>query len=201
MAEALLKSWNAPALVSSVQVDAQTGKVEAQNAKVTGIQHDKSGTLKWTARENALPFPIAPPDPGSAAAFQLAVASSTFIETLDQEPLKVTNLAAPRYTLKIDNKSVGEFSREALAAGINLATLPTPMLAQAQLVARLTQLRSNVHNSRWREYHVPQASDPQATQYLPKLLSNLESANRELTKAQRDAAQPRAHTFVLEPKG
>lgn len=201
MAEALLKSWNAPALVSSVALDAQSGKAVVENAHFSQFKAEKNGNISWTTLENALPFPIAPPDPNSAAAFQLAVSSSTFIETLDQEPLKVTNLAAPRYTLKIDGKSLGEFSREQLGAGINLATLPTPMLSQAQLVARLTQLRSNVHNSRWREYHVPLAGDSQAKQFLPKLLSNLESANRELTKAQRDAAQPRAHAFVLEPKG
>lgn len=201
MAEALLKSWNAPALVSSVALDAQSGKAVVENARLSQFKAEKNGNVSWTTLENALPFPIAPPDPNSAAAFQLAVSSSTFIETLDQEPLKVTNLAAPRYTLKIDGKSLGEFSREQLGAGINLATLPTPMLSQAQLVARLTQLRSNVHNSRWREYHVPFASDPQAKQFLPRLLSNLESANRELTKSQRDAAQPRAHAFVLEPKG
>ncbi|MBB6051520.1 SGNH/GDSL hydrolase family protein [Armatimonas rosea] len=199
MAECLLKSWNAPALVSSVRVDAASGKSSAQNAKVSKVQA-KDGTVSWSALESALPFPLASPDPNNAAPYNLAVASSDFVQALDQETLTVTNLAAPRYTLKVDGKGVGEFTKEQLAAGVNLATLNTPMLQQALLVGRLTQLRSNVHNSRWREYQVPQASDPQAAQFLPTLLKNLDAADEPLTKAQRDAAKPRAHQFVLEPK-
>lgn len=199
MAECLLKSWNAPALVSSVRVDAASGKSAAQNAKVSKVQA-KDGTVSWSTLESALPFPLASPDPNNAAPYNLAVASSDFVQALDQETLTVTNLAAPRYTLKIDGKQVGEFTKEQLAAGVNLATLNTPMLQQALLVGRLTQLRSNVHNSRWREYQVPQASDPQAAQFLPTLLKNLDAADEPLTKAQRDAAKPRAHQFVLEPK-
>ncbi|WP_309714702.1 SGNH/GDSL hydrolase family protein [Armatimonas sp.] len=199
MAECLLKAWNAPALVSSVSVDAASGKAQAQNAKVSKVQA-KDGLLSWSALEGSLPFPLGSPDPNNAAPYNLAVASSDFVEALDKEMLTVTNLAAPRYTLKIDGKSTGEFTKEQLAAGVNLATLNTPMLQQALLVGKLTQLRSNVHNSRWREYQVPQASDTQAAQFLPNLLKNLDAADEPLTKAQRDAAKPRAHLFSLEPK-
>jgi lysophospholipase L1-like esterase len=199
MAECLLKSWSAPALVSSVSVDAASGKSMTQNAKVSKVQA-KDGTVSWSALEGSLPFPLGSPDPNNAAAYNLAVASSDFVQALDQETLTVTNLSAPRYSLKIDGKSIGEFTREQLAGGVNLATLNTPMLQQALLVGRLTQLRANVHNSRWREYQVPQASDPQAPQFLPTLLKNLDSADEPLTKAQREAAKPRAHQFMLEPK-
>ena len=88
------------------------------------------------------------------------------------------------------------FEREQLTSGINLATLPTPMLKQAQLVAQLSRLRSNLHNSRWREIQVPQANDPS----LPSLLKTMDVATDNLAKARRDAAQPRAHTFTLTPK-
>ena len=200
MAEALLKAWNAPALVSSVTLDAASGKSETQNARVSKVQAVKDGSLRWSTLEGSLPFPLGSPDPNAAAPYNLAVASSDFVQALDQETLTVTNLAAPRYTLKIDGKSIGEFTKEQLAGGVNLATLNTPMLQQALLVGKLTQLRANVHNSRWREYQVPQANDPQATQFLPALLKNLDAADEPLTKAQRDAAKPRAHQFMLEPK-
>ncbi len=200
MAEALLKAWNAPALVSSVKLDAASGKSETQNARVSKVQAVIDGAVTWTATEGSLPFPLGSPDPNAAAPYNLAVASSDFVQALDQETLTVTNLASPRYTLKIDGKSIGEFTKEQLAAGVNLATLNTPMLQQALLVGKLTQLRANVHNSRWREYQVPQANDPQATQFLPALLKNLDAADEPLTKAQRDAAKPRAHQFMLEPK-
>ena len=201
MAEALLKAWNAPALVSSVKLDAASGKSETQNARVSKVQAVKDGSLRWSTLEGSLPFPLGSPDPNAAAPYNLAVASSDFVQALDQETLTVTNLASPRYTLKIDGKSIGEFTKEQLAGGVNLATLNTPMLQQALLVGKLSQLRSNVHNSRWREYQVPQANDPQATQFLPALLKNLDAADEPLTKAQRDAAKPRAHQFALEPKG
>ena len=201
MAEALLKAWNAPALVSSVKLDAASGKSETQNARVSKVQAVKGGAVTWTATEGSLPFPLGSPDPNAAAPYNLAVASSDFVEALDKELLTVTNLSAPRYTLKIDGRSVGEFTKEQLAGGVNLATLNTPMLQQALLVGKLSQLRSNVHNSRWREYQVPQANDPQVTQFLPALLKNLDAADEPLTKAQRDAAKPRAHQFTLEPKG
>ncbi|WP_394793401.1 SGNH/GDSL hydrolase family protein [Armatimonas sp.] len=200
MAEALLKAWNAPALVSSVKLDAASGKSETQNARVSKVQAVKDGSLRWSTLEGSLPFPLGSPDPNAAAPYNLAVASSDFVQALDQETLTVTNLSAPRYTLKIDGKSIGEFTKEQLAGGVNLATLNTPMLQQALLVGKLSQLRSNVHNSRWREYQVPQANDPQATQFLPALLKNLDAADEPLTKAQRDAAKPRAHQFTLEPK-
>jgi hypothetical protein len=74
------------------------------------------------------------------------------------------------------------------------------MLQQALLVGKLTQLRSNVHNSRWREYQVPMGNDHQSALMVPELLKNLDAADEPLTKAQRDAAKPRAHQFSLEPK-
>ncbi len=65
------------------------------------------------------------------AATKLALRSSSVIDDLDREVLKVTNLAKPQYTLEIDGKAIGDFDREALAAGVNLATETTPMLRQA----------------------------------------------------------------------
>ena len=60
MAAALLKAWNAPALVSDVAIDAQSGTAHTQNAKVEGV---KTGAqLAWTETETALPMPIDPRD-------------------------------------------------------------------------------------------------------------------------------------------
>ena len=90
--------------------------------------------------------------------------------------------------------------RDAVAAGVNLAPLPTPMLRQAQLVASLTQLRSEVHNRRWREIQVPQLRAPGPAAPLPPLLTSLDAAGEDLRRAQRQAARPRPHRFVLTPK-
>jgi lysophospholipase L1-like esterase len=200
MAECLLKAWGAPALVSDVAIDAASGKATTRNAKVGGFTKSAGGVIRWNATEGALPFPLSSvAGNGDDAPYNLAVASSDFVEALDQEMLKVTNLTSGRYRLTIDGKTAGEFSSAQLAQGINLAVLPTPMLEQARLVGRLTQIRGEVHNSRWREFQVPLAGDPQAGQFIPALIKNLDAADGPLTKAQRDAAKPRAHAFELKP--
>ena len=200
MAECLLKSWGAPALVSDIAIDASTGKATTRNAKVGGFTKAAGGAIRWNATENALPFPLmSVAGNGDDAPYNLAVASSDFVDALDQEMLKVSNLTNGRYRLTIDGKTAGEFTSAQLAQGINLAVLPTPMLEQARLVGRLTQIRGEVHNSRWREFQVPLAGDPQAGQFIPALIKNLDAADGPLTKAQRDAAKPRAHAFELKP--
>ncbi len=62
MAEALLKAWNAPALVSSVEIDAAAGKlVRQENTRVEGLMAGEK--ISWTHTDNALPMPINLKDP------------------------------------------------------------------------------------------------------------------------------------------
>lgn len=201
MAQGLLKAWNAPTLVSAVTIDATAGKATAENAVVKGVKTNKDGGVTWTATENALPFPILPPDPRNADSYTLALKSSDFVETLDQETLKVTGLTAANYTLTIDGQEVGPLTKEQLASGVNLATLNTPMLKQAQLVASLTMMRANTHNSRWRDYQVPRGTDPALQPFLPDVMKGIDAADEDIARTQRNAAKPRPHTFVLVPKG
>ncbi len=89
MAEALLKSWHAPAVVSDVAIDAQALKtVRSENAEVSSI--DNTSGLRWSEREHALPMPIDWKDEVTA----LAVRSSDLLDALDQEKLRVSGLAA-----------------------------------------------------------------------------------------------------------
>ncbi len=201
MAASLLKAWNAPALVSSVTIDAKAAKATADNASVSGIKSATNGSVVWVATEGSLPFPILPPDPRNADSYKLALDSSDFVETLDREMLTVTNLMAANYVLTIDGEEIGTFTKEQLAAGINLATLNTPMLKQAQVVSTLTQIRSNLHNSRWRQFQVPLGADTSVRPLIAPALKDMDAAGDDLRKAQRDAARPRPHTFALTPKG
>jgi lysophospholipase L1-like esterase len=196
MSEALLKAWNAPAIVSAVTIDAQAGKGDGQNARVDKVSKSADSSVSWTAKEDALPFPLGNDDP----AFQLALKSSDFVDALDKETLTVTNLTAPSYTLKIDGQEVGTFTKEELAAGVNLATLPTPMLKQALQVRDLTRRRSDVHNARWRQFQVPMADDKAVSKDLGNVLKALDGLDDSLRKEQRAAAQPQPHTFTLTPK-
>jgi len=197
MAAELLKSWQAPALVSAVEIDARAKKVA--DAKGTKVSELKTGDeISWTQFDEALPMPVDLNDPIVA----LAVKSSDFVQALDQQTLKVTGLTAPGYNLKIDGDDVGSFTKEQLAEGINLATLPTPMAKQAAEVHKLTLQHNNVHFQRWRQIQVPLADGktPRVQNATQDLMAALDEDEADVVKGQRAAAQPKRHQFLLAPK-
>ncbi len=196
MAEALLKAWNAPSRVTAVEIDAAGKKVvSADNTVVTGL--DGGDILTWTQADKSLPYVLNLKDPSVA----LSVKSSDFVESLDQEPLKVTGLQAAKYVLKVDDTEVGTFAKEDLERGINLALLPTPMTTQAAMVADLTQQRGTAHNNRWRTYQMSLAADvnPAVVAALPPLLAALDAEEGQIAQKQRAAAQPKPHRYTLTP--
>lgn len=193
MAEALLKAWGAPSLVSSVTIDTTAKKVtRSDNTQVSDLK--TGSTITWTQNDQALPFPLDTTDSKMA----LTLKSSDFVEALNQAPLQVTGLTAPRYTLTIDGDEAGDFTSEELAQGINLAMLPTPMQTQAQNVHRLTLKHNDEHSWRWRNIQVPLEGRSQAAQKASKpLIKALDKEEEETVKQQRAAAQPKPHRFEL----
>jgi lysophospholipase L1-like esterase len=192
MAEALLKAWNAPAVVSDVEIDAATGAAHPTNARVRDV---KTGAqVSWTETESALPMPIDPRD----KLLDLAVKSSDFIDALDRETLRVTGLTSPSYELKIDGVTVGRFSNDDLTKGVNLATLNTPMLHQSLDVHALTLKHNNMHFAKWRTIETGLANDASPATKLDAMEA-LDRLDNELVAEQRAAAQPKAHTFELAP--
>jgi lysophospholipase L1-like esterase len=191
MAEALLKSWNAPSTVSSVEF--QAGKVvHAENAWVSHVSTQNG--LSWTELEGALPFPINLNDPAT----RLVADSSDLVQALDQETVKVSGLTG-RYALSIDGKTVGTYSSDDLAAGVNLATLDTPMRAQAQRVFDLTRKRGEAHNQRWRSIQTNWlfGTEREAEKQKDDALAALDRYDFALDRAARKAAQPVPHQFSL----
>lgn len=186
MAEALLKSWHAPALVSAVEIAGGTVK-RSENTTVTDLKG-----LAWTQTDRALPMPLDAKD----AALGLAVASSDFVEALNQQTLKVGGLDGD-YTLKIDGEPVGDFSAAQLGMGVNLATLQTPMTKQAAEVHALTLKHNNVHFFRWRTLQTVLEADGYNT--APSETS-LDALEEQLIGAQRIAAQPKARKYELVKK-
>jgi hypothetical protein len=128
----------------------------------------------------------------------LALRASDVVATLNQQPLKVTGLTAARYRLTIDDQVVGTFSKEELAQGINLATLPTPMTKQAMDVHALTRLHNDIHFTRWRVVHVPNQNN--LAPYHIKTMEALDRAEADIVKQQRAAAQPKPRRFELKPE-
>jgi lysophospholipase L1-like esterase len=194
LAEALLKSWNAPALVAGVEIDAARREaVRQRNTRIADVRALAKG-IAWTQTDEALPMPLDRRDP----LVPLVLASSDFMEALNQEPLAVRGLSAGRYTLKIDGETAGTFTAEQLAQGINLAELPTPMARQAAEVHALTLRHNNIHTARWRQVQVPLEKD--YSPHVSKALDALDELEADIVRQQRAAAIPKARRFEVMPE-
>jgi lysophospholipase L1-like esterase len=197
MAEALLKTWNAPSLVSDVEIDASAAKVvRANNTKVDNLK--TADSITWTQTDECLPMPVDAHDPATA----LVLKSSDWVEALDQEMLKVTGLKAPFYEVNIEDDTVGVFSQDDLAKGINLATLETPMASQAAEVHRLTIDHDNLHAERWRNIQVPLMNKniDVINKNLPPILDALDAEEKKVIDQQRAKALPVPHNYELKPQ-
>jgi lysophospholipase L1-like esterase len=192
MAEALLKAWGAPAVVSVVELDVASRKaVTTENTAISDLQFGR--TISWTQNDRALPMAVDLTDPAMA----LAVQSSDFQEALNREMLKIAGLPAGTYTLRLDGEEAGTFKSGELAAGLNLANLKTPMWAQASQVHALTLRHGNIHFARWRTLEVPLAPENLAS--AKAAMDALDAVDAELIQKQRDTAKPRPHKYELVP--
>jgi len=193
MAESLLKTWNAPSLVTSVVIDAGAKpSAEAANTEVTGLDRAKGKAftrISWTQSDKALPlpFPAAEVDPVLA----LVLKYSDIVAALDQETLRIQGLTAGSYDLLIDGREIGRFTAEQLTTGINLATMKTPMLEQAQLVAFDTEKVNGLESARFEIINASATAEQSAT------AKALADAYLKGVDRQRADAQPRTHRYDL----
>ncbi|HUZ47504.1 MAG TPA: GDSL-type esterase/lipase family protein [Terriglobia bacterium] len=227
MAQTLLKAWNAPAVVSDVQINASASSVkQSENASVTDLSAAQGG-VSWTETDKALPYPIMtlhstkwpqfPPDPFKGYKMEvfwempplssaeinpvaaLVTKLSGMYEALDNETLRVSGLEANEYALKIDGKPVGTFSREQLASGINLARYDTPMMEQAYNVMTLVWHRVDVRFYGWRAIQVPlgRLDAPGLQDGVAHMLTTLDRVQDDLVAQAHSAAQPQTHHYEL----
>jgi hypothetical protein len=127
MGAALLRAWQAPALVARVVLDANRGAVvAAENAQVKALTV-ADGKITWEEIDGSLPLPLSWEDANT----ELAQKAGAALETLDDEPLTIAGLRAGRYELRVDGQLAGAFSSDELSGGVNLARFNTPMRWQA----------------------------------------------------------------------
>jgi lysophospholipase L1-like esterase len=192
MAEALLKAWQAPAIVTAVEIDAAGSLVvNATNTQVSDLAAGER--ISWTQMDEGLPMPVDTKD----GVIALALRASDFTEAMNREPLKVTGLTAARYTLKIDGETAGTFSKEEWAKGVNLATLPTPMAKQAATVHDLTVRHNDVHFVRWRDVEVNLQTVAVDPTHVRAAVEALDALEMDVVSQQRAAAQPKSHRYEL----
>ena len=146
MAYTFLKAQGISPCVSSIKIDAATGKVtKSENAKVSGIKAG-SDELSFTSLEKALPFPI---PSGSEGALDLV----PFMKELNQETLSVSGLNKGTYTLTIDDAVVDEYTAEELSKGINLAdNKKTPQHKQSKTIAEANAKRHSLISRKLRSF-------------------------------------------------
>jgi len=199
MAEELLKSWGARAVVSAVAIDTSAGQPQVKSAEHAGITAlSAEHLLEWTELDDALPLPFQSwQSMWGSGPLKLVLSSSDVAEALNRQSLRVTGLHDGVYTLEIDGQPVGTFNNDQLASGINLALLETPMTKQAREVYELTVAHCNIHNDRWRTIQVP------LTEYdLPQSRAAMESIDaleQAVVAKQHEAAQPKPHKYALVP--
>ncbi len=191
MADAILKSWDAPAIVTSVSLDASSGTVSAPDNCTVTDEKSTGRSLSWAQLDNALPlpFPAAATDPVTI----LALHSSTVVSDLDQEMLTVEHLRSGRYELSIDDNAVATFSNNDLAKGVNLAMLETPMLQQARLVYLANENKASLDTTR--NHLLRNVPSPANDKLLEAIDATLENATQE----QRHLAQPKLHHYSIRP--
>lgn len=166
MAYEFLNSTEVKPIVSSLKLDAEhiSSGAKVVNGVVTDVKN-AAGTISFSYKENALPFPV-------AKDAQPALTLVPFIKDLNQEILTISGIKAGNYDLTIDGKRVGKYSNEQLSAGIDLSqNVATPQYVQAAkilgLFQQLWQLESKVRyikaleagRMRARNYSVAGAED------------------------------------------
>lgn len=195
MAEQLLKAWDARPVVASVAIDAAKGKIiQSEFTHITDFHGAQP--FVWTETDDALPLPFAPmlaADHDHTLA--LAIQSSDITQQLNQEPLSIAGLPPGRYKLSIDGETVGAWTSDEFARGVNLAVLDTPMARQAMEVRRLTSQHVDLHQFRWRTIQVP-LQDADAPHY-DEALKALDGLESDVVARQRAAAQPHPHVFQV----
>ncbi len=226
MAQALLTAWHASSTVTSVAIDGASARVvNADNSTVTDLSKSPA-TLSWTQTDRALPFPILglheqwwqfPPterdwgsqtfftpapkpiwthtDPAAALMIQL----SGFYSALNQEPLQVTGLKTGSYQLRIDGSSIGTFTAEQLASGINLATLHTPMMDQAWKVLDLSWKHTAWRFFAWRgiQTQLTFDHDPVVHSAANTLIAALRAQELGIERSEYAAARPHPTHYEL----
>lgn len=193
MAASLLEAWSATPIVTRVGINAGSAHVTEDSVNTTVSDLEFKDSIRWTQKDEALPMPVPMNDP----LMTLAVKSSDFVEKFNRETLRVTGLNALTYQLKINGRLIGAFTRENLAAGINLAEFDTPMMQQAAQVHDLTLKRAEIHNIRWRQVQLPLQTMLPAR--AAAVEDNLDALDYDLAAIQRATAQPASCLYELIP--
>jgi hypothetical protein len=187
MAAALAAGWHIDPVVSRVTLDASAGRViDAERSTVSDL-HASNGKLTWTQLDQADPLPLEMND----TMMQFVVKISD-LGSLDKEMLRVTGLTAPEYILTIDGQTVGTFTQEELASGVNLALHQTPIEQTAKAIDWTADDRAKLSGTRF-DLLTETGSVPAREQAL----TALDSLDQHMIDREYKSAQPKPHMMEL----
>ncbi len=193
MGLAILKGLGAPAEVSSALVDVKTGSSESTGCKISGLTIDDV-TVSFDRLDEGLPLNLGP-------LWQLNFRFLPIPDTLNRYMLAVRGLRAGEYEVVASERTIGRWSAEQLAGGINIASAVAegwgpggPWDAQAALLKMITDAKGELN-----------LSEKLARDYLKHSPANVTIAERtadaiqRLEELQRTIARPVAYRFVIRP--
>jgi lysophospholipase L1-like esterase len=194
MAHTLLTGLHAPAVVSSVSIDATAKTSQVTGATVTKLE-SQPGLVRFERLDEATPLPMLPE-------WQPLLPFIDNGKQLNDYHLQVTNIAAGKYTLSIDGKAVGTYAHEQLAAGVNLGNLTTgPLFAQGMKVFAALNDKNKLVHSRFRGVVMFNPPDWLADVAAERKGAELQKRLDKIAAAQAEVyqlAQPKPHQFELK---
>ncbi|HWE83588.1 MAG TPA: SGNH/GDSL hydrolase family protein [Terracidiphilus sp.] len=187
LAAALTKGWNLDPVVSSASIDATTGAVGDQHNTAISDVHTTPEKVSWTELDQDLPLPLELNDPVAHFLFE-----ASDLAAMNRQMLRVSDLTGSTYSLSIDGKKIGVFSREELNAGVNLALYSTPMEEQAKSIDWTSDDRSRISGARF-SLLTEKEDDPTRQQAIEAL----DRLDRNMIDDEYKSAQPKPHVFEL----
>lgn len=196
MATSILKGLHAPAEVSSVEIDAKTGVVRAAAAKVSEV---KTGdTLSFVRLDDCMPWPVP-----SSVVQVLTIPGFDPFDELSRYQLKVTGLTAASYEVAADGRKVGTYTKEELAAGVNLTNGSFAALPEVKALFDAITAKNNLFYNRWRLVQVadiPGWIDQAAVEFgRTKKLAELDAELVEADAQIAALAKPQSHAWTVTP--
>ena len=186
----VLMNWNAPAAVTSVAVDAITGRVQEQvNTTLRTVEADR--VVGWTQADAALMLPLQVED---LAPQQKSVAA--IAEMFNRQVVRVHGLRAPQYRFTIDGEMMGTVSSDELDRGINVSLLRSPMAKQAAEVYDCARQLFEARVALARQQQTPAESRSAAWRQEAARLTQLVA---DLQVQQAIGAKPRLHDYEFQP--
>lgn len=194
MAHAILTGLHAPAAVSDLTIDVASRKSEAKACTVDKLEaSDKAVSFERT--DEALPFPV-------QADWVSLLPYVNNLKDLNWYGLKVTGLAAGKYTLLIDGEKAAEYTAEELTTGVNLGVLTTgPIHAQGQRVLQAINDKNGIVHQRFRGvvmFNIPDwladVGNERKAQELAKRKAIIDAKQAEVYQL----VQPKPHRFELK---